>query len=398
VRPWNIVSALDLIIVLMAILSVLGGYRRGAVLQACGLVGVVVGLGVGALVAPVAVDLASGRAARAGIALGCVLVGASAGNVAGALLGIRLRARIEQGSVDRADRIGGVALSVGALVLAIWFLALNLANGPFPQLARGIRESRIVAEIADLMPPPPPLMSALRRVAGQLGFPDAFVGLPPVPAPPVPPPAPRALAAAAVAARPSTVEVLGSGCIDGYLNQGSGFVVAPGYVVTNAHVVAGTHEQVLASNGARFAASVVFFDPEVDIALLYAPTFHGPPLPLAGGELTRGDGGAVLGFPGGGDLQVGPAAVRQTLDAVGRDIYGQGEVTRHIDELQATVHHGNSGGPFVLPDGRVAGVVFANSVLDEGVTYAITAAQFAPEVRSALGRTTPVGTGSCTVA
>jgi S1-C subfamily serine protease len=391
------VSPLDLIIVLLAVLSVLGGYRRGAVLQAFGLAGVVLGLGVGALVAPHAVELASGRAARAGIALGCVLVGATAGNVGGALLGIRVRARIDRGPADRADRIGGVALSVGALVLAIWFLALNLANGPFPQLARGIRDSRIVAGIADLMPPPPPLMSALQRVAGQLGFPDAFVGLPPVPAPPVDPPPSSVVTAAADAARPSTVEVLASGCIEGYLNQGSGFVVAPGYVVTNAHVVAGTHGQVLASNGARFPASVVLFDPGIDIALLYAPTFHAPPLALATGEMSRGTGGAVLGFPGGGGLEVGAAAVRQALDAVGRDIYGHGEVTRHIDELQATVHRGNSGGPFALPGGRVAAVVFANSVLDDGVAYAITAAQFAPDVRGAVGRTAPVGTGACTM-
>jgi S1-C subfamily serine protease len=390
------VSALDLIIVLLAILSVLGGYRRGAVLQACGLMGVVAGLGLGALAATHLVDLASGRAARAGIALGCVLVGATAGNLAGALIGARLRSRIERGPADRADRIGGVALSVGALVLAIWFLTLNLANGPFPQLARGIRESRIVAAIADVMPPPPPLMSALEQVAGELGFPDAFVGLPPVPASPVDPPTQAAVAAAFDAARPSTVEVLASGCIDGFLNQGSGFVVAPGYIVTNAHVVAGTHGQVLAYNGSRFPASVVLFDPDVDVAVLHAPAFHGPALRLATGALSRGAGGAVLGFPGGGALEVGPAAVRQALEAVGRDIYGHGEVTRRIYELQATVHRGNSGGPFALPDGRVAAVVFANSVLDDGVTYAITAGQIAPDIRSAVGRTAPVGTGACT--
>jgi S1-C subfamily serine protease len=391
------VSALDLIIGLLLILSVLGGYRRGAVLQACGLVGVVAGLGLGALLAPQLVDLASGRAARAGIALGCVLVGATSGNLAGALIGVRMRARIEHGPAAKADRFGGAALSVGALVLAVWFLALNLANGPFPQLARGIRDSRIVAAIADVMPPPPPLMSALERVAGQLGFPDAFVGLPPVPAPPVEPPAPAALRAAFEAARSSTVEVLASGCINGYLNQGSGFVVAPGYVVTNAHVVAGTHGQVLAADGSRFPATVVVFDPDVDLAVLYAPGFHGPPLELATDEVARGAVGAVLGFPGGGDLEVGPAAVRQALDAVGRDIYGKGEVSRRIYELQATVHRGNSGGPFTLPDGRVAAVVFANSVLDEGVTYAITAGQIAPDVHRGMRRTSPVGTGACAV-
>ena len=157
-------------------------------------------------------------------------------------------------------------------------------------------------------------------------FPDAFVGLPPVPAPPVDPPPTSVVAAAADATRASTVEVLASGCIEGYLNQGSGFVVAPGYIVTNAHVVAGTHGQVLASNGARFPAGVVFFDPGSTSRFSTLPAFQAPPLALATGVVPRGTGGAVLGFPGGGGLQVGPAAVRQTLDAVGRDIYGHGEV------------------------------------------------------------------------
>ncbi len=289
-----------------------------------------------------------------------------------------------------------MALSVGALVLAVWFLALNLANGPFPGIARGIRDSRIVTAIADVMPPPPPLMSALERVAGELGFPDAFVGLPPVPADPVETPSPAAVAAATEVARPSTVEVLASGCIDGFLNQGSGFAVAPGYVVTNAHVVAGTRDQVLAFDGARFPAAVVLFDPEIDLALLRAPTLRVPALTLASAEVGRGAVGAVLGYPGGGGLRAGPAAVRQVLDAVGRDVYGHGEVTRRIYEVQATVHRGNSGGPFVLADGRVAGVVFANSVLDGGVTYAITSGQIASDVRSAVRRTAVVGTGACT--
>jgi S1-C subfamily serine protease len=110
----------------------------------------------------------------------------------------------------------------------------------------------------------------------------------------------------------------------------------------------------------------------------------------------RGAAGAVLGYPGGGPLHGGAAAVRQVIDPVGRDIYGHGEVTRELYEVQAQIRRGNSGGPFVLDDGRVAGVIFASSVIDDAVGYAISSTEAEPLIRSSVDRTTPVSTGSCT--
>lgn len=387
---------LDLVLLALAGLSAIGGFRRGAILQAFGLFGLAVGVTIAVWAVPAATGAIDDVALRMGSAVGIVLVGAALGNLVGWLAGTRVRSRLADPRAHRTDAVLGSALSIAALALTTWFLALNLANGPFPALSSAIQRSKVVALLDDSLPAPPPLLSGLERAAALLGFPDVFVGIPPAPAPPVGEPLPADVRAATRAAAPSTVEVLGDGCEVGLLNEGSGFVVAPGYVLTNAHVVAGTRDQAVVIDGKHLPATVVAFDPEVDAAVLFVPDLRATPLELALEEVPRTTGGAVLGYPGGPPLTLSSAAVRATIDATGRDIYGGGRVTRRLYELQTTVRPGNSGGPFVLADGRVAGVIVASSSLDERLAYALTAAQVAPIVDVARFRTHPSGTGGCT--
>ena len=167
--------------------------------------------------------------------------------------------------------------------------------------------------------------------------------------------------------------------------------------MTNAHVVAGVRSPVVQSSGrADLAATPVLFDPNVDVALLHVQGPLGPALRLSAEDLRRGAKGAVLGYPAGGPLTAGGAAVRREMSAVGRDIYGRTTVRRDVYELQAVVRPGNSGGPFVLPSGEVAGIVFAASTTDAGVGYALTAGEVRPEIQRAVGRTTRVSTQDCT--
>ena len=390
------VSVLDLMLVLLLALSILSGYRRGATMQIFGVVGLIGGVALGAYVAPRLASLANSPATAVALVLGSVLIGAVLGNVAGWVVGSKVKSKArDHGSVRRVDAVGGSLLSVGALLLVTWFLALNLANGPFPGLARGIRDSRVVRTLDAALPAPPSLLGELQHVLSMLGFPDVFVGLPPEPAEPVDPPRGEDAAAATRAARDSTVEILGRGCYQGFLNQGSGFVVAPGLVVTNAHVVAGTDEQWITQADGDTAAAVVVFDPNLDLAILRAPELDAPPLRLLRTEVERGRGGAILGYPGSGPLEATAAAVRQVIEPVGRNVYGEGEVRRRVYELQASIRRGNSGGPFVLPDGKVAGVVFANSVVADDVGYALLSTEVLPSLEEALARQEPVGTGSC---
>ncbi|MEO8476281.1 MAG: MarP family serine protease [Actinomycetota bacterium] len=389
-------TVLDAVLLVLLALSVFGGYRRGAVLQVIGLTGLVLGVVLGIALAPRIAQLGHDPLTHIAIALGVVLIGGAIGNLAGWVIGSRVRTRAHGSRMRAADAYGGAAISVIALLLTTWFLALNLANGPFPQLARGIRDSRIVRELDAVLPAPPSMIGELQRVLGLLGFPDVFIGLPPIPADPVDPPSGADALAAYRAAAPSMVEVLGDGCYRGFLNQGSGFVVQNGFVLTNAHVVAGTTEQWIRAGGRDHRATVIGFDPELDVAVLHVPSLSAPPLTLLDGELGRGDGGAVLGFPGGGPLTGGGAAVRQIIDPVGHDIYGGGEVARRLYELQAEVAPGNSGGPFVLQSGKVAGLVFANSVVEDHVGYAIVSGEFAPLVARWITRDAPASAGACT--
>lgn len=190
------------------------------------------------------------------------------------------------------------------------------------------------------------------------------------------------------------MRIVGEAC--GRIQSGTGFVVSNNYVVTNAHVVAGVGSpEVQDATGASQPAGAVLFDSQKDLAVLYVSESPGPPLPLLGEELQRGAGGAALGYPGGGDLVGDRAAVRRAIDAVGRDIYGRRTVERDVYELQTSVEPGDSGGPFVLPDGSVAGVVFAASTTDPAVGYAIVSTDVIPDVTGVLGRTEPVSTGTC---
>lgn len=388
-------TMLDVGILALLAGSLYVGYRRGAVMQVMGVAGLIVGVTAGMLLAPRLAESAGSVTAGVGFALGIVLIAGAIGNMVGYLVGSSIRHKTRGTPLRQADALGGSLLSAAALLALTWFLALNLSDGPFPMVARGLRRSAIVRTLDSTLPPPPSLVGEASRLFSLLGLPDPPGELAEGLSEPVPLPSAARAAAAAHAAEASTVEVTGRGCYRGYVSQGSGFVVRPDLVITNAHVVAGTTGQRVWVEGRGLAATVVRFDPDLDVALLRVPRLGLPPLRLLAGEASRGEVGAVLGHPDGGPLEVGPAAVRGVADPVGRDIYDRNAVHRRLYELQASIHQGNSGGPFVLEDGSVAGMVFASADKDPEVGYAIVAEEFSSLVADAATATRPVDTGTC---
>lgn len=389
------VNWLDGIILVLVVVTAVNGLRRGASVQLCTYAGLLLGLLAGALAAPRVASLVKSPQAQAVVALAVLLVLAGIGDALGWLVGSRIWALARGSALGALDAVAGSALSAVAALVAVWFLAFNLVNGPVPTLSREIRGSAIVRRMDALLPRPPSLLAEVRSWLNRFGFPEVFAGLPPPPAGPVKePPAPRVRAVADRAA-PSTVRIVGQAC--GAIQEGSGFVAAPGYVITNAHVVAGVRSpNVQRQDDPRSSpAVVVSFDPRLDVAVLHVDGALGPPLTLDPDDRGRGTAGVVLGYPGGGSLTAGAAAVRRELNALGRDIYGRSVVARSVYELQAVVRPGNSGGPFVEMDGRVAGVVFAASTTDTRVGYAITSPQVLEELDAARGRTGGVSTGAC---
>ncbi len=387
-------NVLDLLLLALLALAGFTGYRRGFTLQAFGFGGLLVGLVVGALLVPFAAGMVESPWAKAAVAALVLLSVAGIGNGVGWCLGAHARTRAKATRLGQADAVAGSTVAVVASLLAIWFLALNLVNGPFPTVAEQIRGSAVVRALDAALPEPPSLLGQVRRLFNRFGFPDVFSGIPPLPADPVPPPTQAEARAAADAAATSTVRVIGDAC--DRIQEGSAFVVADGYVVTNAHVVAGMDDPriqspTLGSSDAR----TVLFDPDLDLAVLSVEGPTGPVLALATESLDRGATGAVLGYPAGGPLDARRAAVRRTIEAVGRDIYGRGQVDRLVLELQVEVRPGNSGGPFVLSDGRVGGVVFAASSSDEDVGYAIASREVEDAVGDALVAVGEASTGPC---
>jgi S1-C subfamily serine protease len=192
-----------------------------------------------------------------------------------------------------------------------------------------------------------------------------------------------------------TSKVIAAGC-GGGAEAGSAWPLAPGYFVTNAHVVAGASAvEVDAESGGRHAARVVLFDPNTDLAVLYTPGFALRPLLLLNSVPARGTDGAVIGYPGGNAEQVVPAAVSGVESARGYNIYGDTLVTREIEVLAAQVIPGNSGGPIVNDSGQIIGVVFAASTNIPNVGYALTIPQVYPDLQAGRHRTTAVSTQAC---
>ena len=190
-------------------------------------------------------------------------------------------------------------------------------------------------------------------------------------------------------AEQSVVKVSSLGC--GGIVTGSGYPIGNGFVVTNAHVVSGTtSHSIITPGNATLRASVVYFDPDRDVAVLRVADYNAPALVV--GPAGAGTQGAVIGYPGGGAEKVVAAVVDGSVAAQGYDLYHQHLVTRQIYVIQATVRPGNSGGPLVDLQGRVLGMVFATSASDPNQAYALTDDEIASDIRDAQSNPSPKDT------
>jgi S1-C subfamily serine protease len=179
--------------------------------------------------------------------------------------------------------------------------------------------------------------------------------------------------------------------------EGSGFVFSPDHVLTNAHVVAGvnSHQTVTTTANKTLSATVVYYDPQVDVAVLYVAGLNLPPLHFAG-PANPSDDAVVAGFPlDATSLHLVPARIGGVQNAQGPNIYQTSTVTRQIYEIRAVVKSGNSGGPLLSPQGTVDGVVFAAAVGVSDTGFALTAAEVQADANAGEHLTTQTSTGNC---
>lgn len=386
----------DLVILAFIIGSAIHGMLQGAAVQVFTYAGFGIGLLLGARLGPLVSDYVENPAIKLALVVLVLFGTASLLGTIGRFWGAKVTWAVPKASpLGFANSIGGVGVAVIATLLTTWLVGGMLAKVGIGEISASFNESRIMRGLTDRLPPAPAVFSSIQRSLLPSGFPPVFAELEPPPAPEVPITGSPDLANLTSTARASILKVSSSGC--GRITSGTGWVAAPGLVVTNAHVVAGVDRPIVADANGSHRTTVVVFDPQLDLAVLRTSGLAGRPLALLPGEAPRGQQGGVLGFPGGGPFTASPGVVRSVFQgAVGRDIYSRELVARDVYQIDAEVHPGNSGGPFVEPNGRVVGVVFASSLVHPEIAYALTAGEVAAKLDQARNSTAAIDTGPCT--
>ena len=388
-------NPLDLVALAMLVLAIVLGLRSGALPQLLGLLGAAVAALAGLAVLPAVTPILDSvpAAIRAVIVLSVLLGLVGVGEAFGATFGRAMSKALGNGLLGALDRVGGALVGAAQAVLILWLAGGLIASGPFLSLAALAQRSAALRAVDTFLPPPTEIVLELGRILDDSGLPDVFIGLEQLPAPDIDLPSDALARQIGARAAPSVLRVVADGCDQ--RSSGTSFVVAPKYLVTNAHVVVGADSILVQTSGNSYKATPVLLDTELDVALLYAAGVKEAPLTFASTEPGRGAIGAGIGYPGGGNETVEPATVAAAYYAQGLDVTGKSRVTRRILELRSRVRPGDSGGPLVLQNGSVGGVVFAESKVDPTVGYALSPLQVWQGIAPAIGRTTAVAPGPC---
>ncbi|MFD4369213.1 MarP family serine protease [Rhodococcus sp. NPDC058521] len=388
---------IDIAICLIAVVAMTSGWRQGAVASILAFVGVVLGALAGILLAPhLLVHIEEGRGRiLAGVTLIVVLV--VIGEVAGMVLGRAVRGSMHSPTTRSVDSVTGAAVQAVAVFIAAWLLAVPLTTSSQPQVAAAVRGSTVLEKVDGLAPDwvrrLPTEFSALLDTSG---LPDVIGPFGRTPITTVDPPDDSVLQSpVASSLQESVLRVRGVAPSCQRALEGSGFVIAPQRVMTNAHVVAGTEGLVVDTAAGPLESTVVVFDPSADVAVLDVPGLDAPVVPFAPEPAETGDDALVLGYPGGGPYTASAARVRETLNLSGPDIYRSGTVEREVYTVRGSIRQGNSGGPLVDSSGRAVGVVFGAAVDNSDTGFALTASEVSRQLEAASRATAPVQTGAC---
>ncbi|GAB3886618.1 MarP family serine protease [Terrabacter terrigena] len=393
-------TVLDVALGLLLLAYAFSGYRQGLIQSAASLVGffafaMLAVWQLPGLLARWEAVADNDRSRVVALIVGVVAFG-WLGQYLGSLLGAQVRRKVGQTSLRRLDSVLGAVVVMLAASLIVWFIGGALRTAGNPALSKAMAESRVMRVVNSVVPEQTgDVFASFRGFLSSQGFPQVFGGLAPEPITPVQEPDPAVAQSQAIrAAGRSVVKVTtqSQSCQRG--QEGTGWVLSPGRIVTNAHVVAGADQVRIEGGDQTLRARVVVFDPRRDLAVLSVPGLALPALPL-GAEVTRGDSAAVPGFPLDGPYRVVSARVRAQLDARGLDIYGRERVVREIYSLATTVQPGNSGGPLLDPQGRVVGVIFAKSLEDDTTGYALTLNEAKPVLAASAASEAEVDTGAC---
>ena len=387
-------TVLDLALLLALLSYLIYGLRNGFLVT----LGGIAGFAAGAVAAFFAVPLVSGFVDDSSWRLTAIVAAAVVlvvlGHGLGTMIGRKIRGAVRIRPLRAVDRLVGGAVNVVVSALVLSMLAFSISSLGVPFVSQQLAESKVIRFIDGLTPTQvKATMAQLRSTVIGNGIPTLLEGM--QPGGPVPVPNASTDTAALNRASESVLKIAGTAYECGQNQTGTGFVVSPGRVVTNAHVVAGVSQPVVESqDGGAMPGRVVYFDTKHDLAVLAVDGLPSEPLALSP-DLPNGSPAAFAGYPHGGPFQTKPATVQDISTVLVPDIYGNNASPEDIYRLAGDVQPGNSGGPLLTTEGLVAGVIFAKATSDAEMGFAITMDDLNPVAAQAPSLSAPVSSGQC---
>ncbi len=387
-------SWLDILLLLSFVAFLVSGLRKGLFVTLGGVVGLVAG-GIGAFYT---IPFVSSWVSTAGwrvfwvIATAVVLV--LLGHSIGVAVGNRVRLMLNFPVIKTFDRLLGGITNVVVAALVISAITFSAASMGLPFLSQQIASSQVISAIRNATPDPvSSAMAKARSVVMGQSIPDLIEPFAPVPDGAAAEAEPDAVATNTV--EDSVAKITGTAFACGVNQTGSGFVIAPDRILTNAHVVAGIAEPVVnTADGRALPARVVHFDAAQDLAVLAVDSLGLKPV-NEGQDLATGDSATYMGYPEGGPFQAKGAVVQSLRSISVQNIYGADASILEIYQLGADVQQGNSGGPLLDDSGKLVGVVFAKAKGDTDVGYALSLKEVGPVLEQASDYSETVSTGAC---
>jgi uncharacterized membrane protein required for colicin V production len=376
-------NLVDGIAVVLVLLSALSGMRRGLVVSALSLAGIVGGAYVGSRVAPHLLHGGNDSPWTPVAGLVGAVGGAALLQTVAVLAGSFVRGGLRLTPLRFLDSLGGLVFGTATGLVIVWVLGASALLVPGQtKLRRQVQQSELVRRLDEAVPP--------RRLLHLLVRIDPFPSIAGPPSPAPPPAGHIAGNAKVVRAANDVVRVLGTACGVGV--EGSGWFATRRLVVTAAHVVAGEGDTAVEIPGVPglHRVDVVAYDSHNDVAVLRLRG-SGVRRPLRFVDPRPGTVVAIVGYPGNGPLRGTPGRIGDTASALTQDAYGNGPVSRLITAVAGSVRHGDSGGPAIDLSGAVQSTIFAARI-GGASGYGVPASV----VRGALASAkAPVSTGGC---
>lgn len=387
-------TVLDLALILTLLSYLIYGLRNGFLVTVGGIAGFAAGAVAAFLSVPVVSEFVEDSSWRLTAIIGTAIVLVVLGNALGTTIGRSIRSAVRLKPLRAVDRMVGGAANVVVAALVMSMLAFSIGALGVPFVSQQLADSKVIRFIDGMTPNPvKATMAQLRSAVIGDRIPRLIEGIGQQQQVPVPDASTDTPALNRAAG--SVLKIAGTAFQCGQNQTGTGFVVSPGRVVTNAHVVAGVSQPVVeVPGGGALPGRVVYFDGKRDLAVLAVDGLPTDALPLSP-DLPAGTAAAFAGYPHGGPFQSKPATVQGISTVLVPDIYGDNPVPDEVYKLAGDIQPGNSGGPLLTTGGEVAGVIFAKTTSDAALGFAIPMIDLRPVVTQAPELTSAVSSGQC---